>query len=194
MTTPTFENKQVARIISAAVGGAPRIHRYWDSSNELYVDLLTSQDQPNPGTTTFCTIGLFKYPMETEGKEFPVGIEMIGVCEGTEPRFANILADAAFYLMRTQWFCAPGSVLLNVLDPYENLSATLKHLLFLPPSLWSEHLHVMTIAGRKLTWLQAVPISESERVFLKREGIEAFVDRLEEEQVDIGDLARSSCV
>ena len=189
----TPENKLVARHVLAAVGGTPQVNEYVHDTEDLTIDILRCVDRPTPGVTTYSTIRLSDYPMLKGRKEFPVRLEVVGACATEDEFFPNVLATAAFSIMRTKRLVQPGVVLENFVKEYHP-TTPVPHLYFTAPFLWEENLKTLDCGTKKVAWLLAIPISESERKYLLDHGDSELEDLLEQEQIDIFDLRRASAV
>src|SRR5262249_54635011 len=94
------QKKKIAKHIVHAFGGEPHVFEYKHDTLPLTVALLHCDDRPDEGSTSYSTIGLSDYPMFQEGEEFPVRLEIAGLCATSAEFFPNILASAAFCIMR----------------------------------------------------------------------------------------------
>jgi len=187
-------HKNIAKVIANAFGvEKPPISRYWDDNHENFVNILESVNSPQNGVTSFATIGLSDHPLILNGKEFDARLEIVGACGSNFKNFDNVLSTAAFCVINSQWFCAPGVIFPDVLSMYD-LSPTMSDLYFVPPFLWEENLRTITFEGKKIAWLLAVPISKAESAFAQEKGPEKLEDLFEKEQIDIYDLHRPSVV
>lgn len=83
----------------------------------------------------------------------------------------------------------PGAIHNDVLQMYD-LSKTLSHIMFVAPFLWNDGPKTLHLEGRTITWLMAVPISESELGYTERRGADALNTLFEERQIDIFDINR----
>jgi hypothetical protein len=191
--TVSAKNKAVARHAAKALGGTPRIHAYHHDTENLSVDVLSCQDRPCSGVTSYSTIGLSDHPMVKDGKEFPTRLEIAGACATTKQRFANILVSAAFCIIRTRRLYHPGRVMPDCIREYYP-DTTVPHLYFTAPFLWEETLRTLDCGTKQVSWLLAVPISEAEYEYFKRLGDEALEDLFEKQQIDVFDLTRPSSV
>lgn len=187
----TLENKHLARLALGAFGGKPVVTEYFSDDRQLAVDVLACSDRPQPGTTSYATLGLSDHPMRQDGDEFPVRLELVAACDSDADWFPNVISTAAFHIMRTGWLCAPGVVLQNIVHMYDQ-SLALRHLYFTAPSPWQGHLETVQLETKKVAWLLGVPISEAEYQFLKKLGDEKFEDLLEHRGVEIFDINRPS--
>lgn len=187
----TVENKAVATHALQAFGGTPRVRRYHHDTEALTVDVLRCNDRPWEGVTSYSTIGLSDHPMLKDGEEFPTRLELAGACATVKHLFPNILASAAFCIIRTAKLYYPGSVLLGYVREYYP-STSVPHLYLTAPFLWETSLTTLDCGTKKVSWLLAVPISDAEYTYLNMHGDDALEDLFEKHQIDIFDLARPS--
>lgn len=177
-----------------AFEGDPAVNRFWDDQHVNAVDILQAGDCPAKGITSFSTIGLTDYPLIKEGKEFPVRVEFLAACDSRHSGFANALATAAFCVINSKWFCAPGIVFPDILAMY-GLSPTMSDLYFVPPHFWSgSSFDSEMVDGKKTAWLAAVPVSRAESEFAKERGPIELEKLLEKARIDVFDLHRESVI
>jgi antitoxin YqcF len=113
------ENKAVAKHALKAFGGTPSVRAYHHDTEKLSVDLLRCDNRPCNGVTSYSTIRLSDYPMiKANGAEFPTRLEIAGARATAAEFFPNILAAAAFCIMRTQRLFSPGSVMPRYVREY----------------------------------------------------------------------------
>lgn len=55
------ENKTIAKTALAAFGRKPLVHAYWDDNKKNSIDMLSCNDRPYDGVTSYSTIGLSGY-------------------------------------------------------------------------------------------------------------------------------------
>lgn len=187
------ENKLVARHVAEAFGGKPQVREYLHDSEPLIIDIMWCEDRPVKGVIAYSTIGLSDYPMRGAAGEFPTRLELAGSCAGAAAFFPNILATAAFSIMRTGTLHQPGTVMPNFVRQYSP-SSPLPHLYLTAPFLWEGKLTTLDCGTKKVSWLLAVPIAESEYLFRKEHGDKALEQLLEKNNVDIFDLNRPPAV
>jgi antitoxin YqcF len=194
MKQPVSEiNKTIAKHIAAAFGQKPRVTRYWDNDKKAHVDIAEATDQPQTGVTSYGTIGLSDAPLMRDGKEYPARLELVGACASSFTNFGNVLATAAFCIINSKWFCAPGIIFPDVVKMYAPKSP-LHHLMFVPPFLWEEKLTTLEAPEKTVTWLLVVPISDSELAFAEKEGPSKLEDVFEQRGIDIFDISRAPVV
>ncbi len=169
------EHKAIAIYVAAAFGGGFHVREYYHDTERIAVDILRCEDSPHDGVTSYSTIGLLDHRIPWGEGEFPVRLELAGVCATTAKAFPNVLASAAFYMMRTDDVFHPGAVLENYVRLYFP-DSPLPHLYLTAPFTW-DNLKTFDLGSKMVTWLQAMPISQSERQYLKVHG-DAALERL----------------
>ena len=184
--------KRIAKYMAQALGGTPRVDRYYDPGEKNSVDILRCKERPSIGVNAYGTIGLSDSPLMFRGEEYPSRIELVGACASGFEAFANVLATAAFHVAKDGFFCAPGVVFPDVFAEYHP-SGAMKHLYFMPPFLW-EGLKTLEIDGRTVAWLMAIPISHAESSIAVEEGPVELERRFERAQIDFFDPDRPSIV
>lgn len=191
MSDSIQDNVIVAQTAARAFGGHPKVTRFWDDDKKSHVDILRCTNTPQPGTSSYSTIGLSDHPLFREGKEYGARLEIVGACGDTFSKFDNALATAAFCIINAHWFCFPGASFPDVLKTH-NLSSTMSHFFFVPPFLREESLKTLDLRAKKVTWLLAVPISEAELKYAEQSSYQELEDLFVEKQIDIFDLQRTS--
>ena len=187
-------HKSIAKVIANAFGTEkPPISRYWDDNHENFVNILESVNSPQKGVSSFATIGLSDHPLIFKGKEFDARLEIVGACGSNFKNFDNVLSTAAFCVINSKWFCAPGVIFPDVLSMYD-LSPTMSDLYFVPPFLWEKDLQTVNFEGKQIAWLLAVPTSKAESAFAQEKGPDRLEELFEKNQIDIYDLHRPSVV
>lgn len=184
------ENKAMARHVANIVGGSPHVHIYDHDTIDLSIAILSSEDRPVSGVTTYGTLGMSDYPMLLEGREYPTRLELIGACSSEDREFANVVAAAGFCLMRTNRLLGPGSVLREYVAEYFP-NSSVPHLYFTAPFLWPT-LETTQFGPKTVSWLLAMPIADAEASFLELHGDQALETLFEKQQIDLYDLNRSA--
>lgn len=181
----------VARAAATAFGGEPRVDRFYDEPEPHSVDVLTCVDRPTPGFSTYSTVSLHAATNLLEGAD--IRVEVAGIAPRGVAEFPNVLATAAFRVIKDGWLCAPGVVFPALLSDY-GLSSTMEHVLWAPPSPWEELSSVEIVDDLSVHWLLAIPISEAERSFLVDRGYDVLEALLAEHEAEYFDLERESLV
>jgi hypothetical protein len=191
---PTPENEQIARHAASVFGGTPVVAAYHHDTEPLTIDMLSCGDRPNRGVTCYSTLGLSDVALaNADGSEFPGRMEIAGACATAKEAFANVLAAAAFRIMRAGCLYPPGSIMpLDVAEYFPE--TTVPHLYFTAPFLWEDTLRTLDCGTKRVSWVLAIPISEGERQYLLEHGDQALEALFEREQIDIFNLWRRSTV
>ncbi len=184
------ENKLLARHVAGIFGGKPEVREYLHDTDPISVDILWCADRPHQGIASYSTIGLSDVPIPWGDKEFPVRLELAGACASSVDVFPNILSSAAFRMMRSGGVYHPGAAIEGYVSLYVP-STTVPHLYFTAPFLWEE-LKTFDAGAKKVTWLLAVPIADSERAYLRQHGDQALEQLFAQHQIDLFDLHRPS--
>jgi hypothetical protein len=187
MKPVSADDRALARAAAGAFGGVPRVTRYYDESEQTAIDILMCADRPTEGFATYSTLGLHHAPNVLEGDD--IRVELAGVCTTEDSFFGNLLAEAAFDVIKDLWLCAPGVVFPDVVRHYE-VSTPLRHVVWVPPFPWEQLGSVSLGEGHDVHWLLAIPISESERRFLIANGYDAFDEAFSKREVPYYDLKR----
>ena len=187
----TEEGKTIARTALAAFGGKPSVAKYWDNEKNNSIDILQCSNSPQAGIVAYSTIGLSNYNIGFVVNDVNLRIELVGACDSRFDFFSNILATCAFNIINSNYACFPGTMFTNVISMYDS-EMLLKHILFVTPFLWDAKLKTLNLVDKKVAWLLAVPISNEEYNYARQEGTDNLETMLEEKQVDIFDLHRSS--
>jgi hypothetical protein len=191
VSSVTESARAAARTAAAAFGGKPEVRTYWDRDEAHSVDILDCNDRPNPGFVSYSTLGVHLLPNKVDADD--IRVEMAGVAGTDVAEFPNLLATAAFYVIKDRWLCAPGVVFPSMLNEYK-LSSTLEHIMWAEPFPWEQLGSVEVGGGLTIHWLLAIPISEAERRFLMDRGFyeleKIFIDR----EIEYFDLNRPSAI
>jgi hypothetical protein len=187
------ENRIIARSAATVFGGSrPTVTRYYDQARKGSVDLLACDDVPKGGVTSYATIGLSDSPLYRGSEKFPVRVEFVGACVSGSCDFAAALATAAFCVVNSRWFCAPGVIFPDIW-PRDDRRTSLRHLLFVPPSFW-EGFETLRLPSKTVAWLTAIPITEGEMQFAAKEGSLRLEEMFEVRRTDLFDFFRPSVV
>lgn len=185
------ENRTIAKAALGALGGKPIVYAYWDNNKENYIDILSCNDRPYDGVTSYSTIGLSGHSIDLTIDDIPLRVEIVGACASEYECFPNILGSCAFNIINTKYKCYPGAIFPSVVKYYLP-DSSMKHILFMPPFLWEEELTTLSFNDKKVAWLLAVPISDKEFEYAIEHGTDALETLFEEVQIDIFDLKRKS--
>lgn len=183
------ENKKLARYIAGVFGGQPHVTEYAHDTSDLTIGILWCADRPIRGVTSYSTVRLSDYPMFKDATEYPARIEIVGACATERDAFPNVLAAAAFCVMRTGTLLCPGALLPDYVSLYFP-DTTVPHLYFTSPFLWADGPKRLDCGTKRVSWLMAIPISDDESTYLRQHGPDALEDLFVQRQIDVYDLQR----
>ncbi|MDP3230387.1 MAG: suppressor of fused domain protein [Acidovorax sp.] len=189
----TVKHKNLASSIAGIFGvQKPSIARFADEKGGSDIFILEAKNSPNLGVNSFSTIGLSDIPLFFKGSEFGARVEIVGACDASFHRFAEAISTAAFCVINSHWFCAPGMIFPSVIGIH-GISTTMSDIYFANPFLWPE-LKTINIEGKDIAWLLAVPVSKAETEFAQKNGPEKLESLFSERNIDIFNLNRTSIV
>ena len=177
--------------LEAFGGGTLQVARYYDEPEEHSVNILHCADRPGVGFDSYSTVDLHLVENWLEGDD--IRVELACVVESSASAMANVLATAAFNVMKDGWLAAPGVVFPDLLSEYD-LSETFRNVLWMEPFVHQQLSEVDLGDGLRAHWLMAMPISEAERRFLVSEGYFELERRFEAAQVEYWNLNREPLV
>lgn len=183
------QRKAIARYLASQFGGRPPVTSYTTADKSLEVGIMTAAGSPDEGLSSFASIGLSEHPLVRDGKEFPARVELVAFARDADAVVAQALSTACFTVIRSTRFVAPGIVVRDALK--RGAAGELRHLLCASPFTWEPPLVSQTIAGVRVAFLQAVPVTDAEAAFATAAGARALEDLLDAQEVDIGDLGRA---
>ncbi|MEU6130988.1 suppressor of fused domain protein [Saccharopolyspora sp. NPDC047091] len=163
------------------------MHRYYDEDESHSIGILQCEGTPQEGFRTYSTVGAHESPNFIDDAD--VRVELAGVAPADLTLFPNLLATAAFQLIKENWLAAPGVVFPGVVKQF-NLSDTLEHVLWAEPFPWEDLGSVEASQQITAHWLLAILISESERKFLQQQGYFALEALFEQHEIPYYDLDR----
>lgn len=188
-----FHKALVKRLTALANVGQPFVTSHLDERGEREMLVFEAKDYPRGGISTYCTVGLSDNFLWSKGVETNIRVELVGACESALDVFPGFLSTAAFCVINSSWFCAPGGVFPDVLK-VNGWRGDLTDLYFTHPFIFGDALAGFEVQGRRVTWLQAIPISRAETEYAVVNGPEALEDLLERSPVNIYDMFRKSVV
>jgi hypothetical protein len=188
VTEVSESGRIIARAAAVAFGGQARVDAFYDESEAHSVDMVTCTGSPTPDFASYSTVTLHETPNLLDGAD--VRVEMTGVADASVSAFPNMLATAAFAVVKDRWLCAPGVVFPGLVRDY-GLSSELEHILWVPPFPWPTLTSQDAGGGLMVHWLLAVPISESERQLLDERGYDVLEAMFAEQEIEYFDLSRT---
>jgi hypothetical protein len=106
----------VSRHAGVVIGGDSNVHAFYDESEETVVAIVTCSGSPSPQLSTWSTASLHVVPNLLEGED--IRVELLLVAESKYEEAANVLATAAFTVMKDGWLAAPGVVFPGAVAEY----------------------------------------------------------------------------
>jgi len=188
--TPSSDTKLVARHAISTFGAPPSVWRFTCAREGFSVDIGGCVDRPMAGVVSYTTIGLSDYDVVTR-PEFPARLELAAVAAADRPLFPNILAAAAMLLIRQQKEVKAGDVIRDVVAEFYPL-ASVSHLYLTRPFLWSERLDLLRGEAKNITWLLAVPVTDSELLCLQTQGAGGLEQFYRQRRIDMYSLGRAT--
>lgn len=188
------EDKQIARKVALAFGSQTTTERHLDSTRKLEISILCVSNCPIPGVNSYSTVGLWRTSLEHGPDALPVRLELVAAFPAEKDGFREVLAAAAFRIMRTRKAAAPGHVFPDYVHEWYP-KATVPHLFFSVPSSWEEDaLSEVQMGNLEVQFLQILPISQPEYDFLLEHGEDALELKFIAGAVDFYDLKRKSAI
>ncbi len=184
------DDKKLAKFIDKIFAGKSKAFEYWDEKEKNSISILSSQD-PNDNLTSYSTIGFSNYINLNPTNGSDIRCEVLAINADANQYFPNILASLVFYILQRNVFCHPRLVIPNILNLY-NFDSQMQHLLITNPFIWEDKLVNLQLKDKKVHWLLAIPISESELVYAETKGVEELETLMEKSQIDISQLYRKS--
>lgn len=138
------------------------------------------------------TVGTFPYSIDLQVDNKPLRVEFVAVAQKEYELFPNILSTCCFHIINSHYACYPGVVYPNVIKLFYP-EFNMKHLMLTNPYTWDSEF-TLDMGDCIVTWLEALPISDSEYEYIREHGSDAFEDYLEQQEVDLLDLNRPSVV
>ena len=188
------EDKQITRKVAVAFGGQTTTERHLDSTRKLEISILCASNCPSPGVNSYSTIGLWRTSLEHAIDAVPVRLELVAAFPADKEGFREVLAAAAFRIVRTRKAAAPGHVFADYVHEWYP-KATVPHLFFSVPSSWEEDaLNEVRVGSLEVQFLQILPISQTEYDFLLEHGEDSLELKFIDQAVDFYDLKRKSAI
>jgi hypothetical protein len=180
----------------------------YKNDKKLTFDILTLQNVPQKGMTTYATLGLSEYLLRDDSNnQKPRRVELLsalmddtdfekvtGDIENKENFYEDSLLYICCYMINEGSYIFPGDKWINFFsNKYEDFSE-MEHLFFMTPTLLTNKLLPTIIEDKEIEWLLCVPISNKELKYLENYGPGALEKLLLKNKVDVSDLLRKSVV
>lgn len=183
---PAYVKELYPQIKQLFGGAKPIVDRYGeDHEDPHWVDVMRTADSPQPGVTSYATLGMSRFDnggLQTEDGK-PLRVELLGACQSEFTQLAPALNSCALNVANSGYQVWPGVVHPNVLALHAP-DTRLKHLLLVTPFLWGSEPSTRAFDDLVVDWLLAVPISDSEFEFARRYDSDRLQQVFEEHQID----------
>lgn len=184
-------NKLIANNALKIFNARPKIFRFADEEEVKTIDLMICENCPDEGITSYGTIGLFNCNIGLTYEEKPLCMELLAACASSIEDFANIVTTTAFEIMDGK-SVYPGYIFDDVVSMYIG-NSDMEHILLTYPFLWGD-VHNSVFDDITVAYLMAVPISDNEKEYCMKNGLDALESVFEEKQIDIFDIFRPSAL
>lgn len=189
-----MDNRTIAKHGASFLSKDFKVAAFYNDDESKSIDIMRCMETERDFTCA--TIGLWNVDLglqTDDGKALRVELLMAGDDrEQTKDAFENILATSAFSIMDHPDLCDFGVVIRDVVKDYVQ-DTELAHVLLLSPMLWQDY-KPLAEAETTVTWLQVIPITENERVYLQEHSLEELEQVLDDQDADVTDLHRPSCI
>ena len=187
---PPRTRRAVSDFLRSALGGDSEVSAYYDEPERHVVAVVEAAHTPHPTFSTYVTASLHAVPNVMDGRD--IRAEFLMTAPKGEDSAANIVATSAFCVMKDGWLAAPGVVFPDAVRAHFP-DTTVPHVMWVEPFDFAD-LRNFRVDGVDLDVhvLQAVPVTEGERVLLHEHGFDALSKRLELAQARHFDLYRES--
>ena len=189
--------KMIARHLEAVFRCRPRIVAHHDDGDVPFrIGIARVSGYPASGLVTMSTIGTSNSRLfQADGLEHPVTrVEFIASCkDGQEDDLAEALFLASCFVGKRGGAAQPGIFLNDLLGRFRP-SSPVPHGFLTTPFAY-ENIHATKdFAGRRVTWLQVVPVSAHEVTYARTHSTDALECLFEAQGVEWDDLDRVSVV
>lgn len=190
MKTPSPFERELGKAIRSRFGAETKVVRFGDDDGRHDVFIVSGADCPVSGVTSYGTVGLSQkiQPVGPSGAK----VELVAACAAQTPHIDNLLASCVFDSVKNGSAIVYASCIADILVQY-GVSSTLKHVTFVAPFLWNG-LNRLSVDGEEVLFLMMLPISDAERTYLTKHGIDALEALFSKKQIDIYDINRPSAV
>lgn len=197
-----MDAKESARRIRDVFGELTRVLKFRNEVDEDAADgeepdevtVAVGDACPGPGYASYSTLDMARFPTNvTADGGVPIRTELVTVGRADYRPMADVLAKCAFAIATGSFHVTPNCVIPNAVREVDADKA-MKHALLVSPFIWPDLEILVEEDDGVTTWLQAVPISDSELEFSAANGTDQLFRRLEESGADVSDIDRASVV
>lgn len=188
------DNLAIAVYVRGIFGEECSVYSYLDEAEKSSIHILTCTNSPFDYVNSFATLGLSDYKIGLlDENNVHLGVEFVGAIASKFDKFGLIVSTCGFNIINSHFKCSPGVIFKNVIHMYYP-ELSMRHVLFGSPFGWQKEFETMNLTKKTVTWLHAIPISDTEMQYADRLGTDALENLFEKQQIDIYDLNRNPVV
>lgn len=197
-----MDAKESARRIGLVFGEATRVLKFRNAVDPEAaegegpdeVTIAVGDGCPGPGYASYSTLDMARFPTNvTTDDGSQIRTELVTVGRADYRPLADVLARCAFAIATGSFHVTPNCIVPNAVREVDP-DAAMRHALLVAPFIWPDLEILVEDDDGVTTWLQAVPISDSELDFASNSGPDALFRRLEAAGADVSDINRASVV
>ncbi|MBM4494919.1 suppressor of fused domain protein [Rhodococcus hoagii] len=150
---------------------------------------------PGPGYASYATLDMVRFPTKRHHRRRPSDPHRT---DHRRPRDYRLLlrrglAQCAFQVASGSLHVTPNTIVPNAVHAADPGRST-RHVLLVVPFIWATLEILVDREEDVTTWLQAVPITDSELQFASKYSTDELFERLEAAGADVSDIDRPSVV
>jgi hypothetical protein len=181
---------ELTRRITATLGGKCGRYVLADRTRKFEIGMIAAPGKPEAELTSLVTVGLSQTVLTGTAQR----LELAGIFPTDKEGCREVLAAAAFKVMRTHQAIQPGTVQLNCLHDWYP-KANVPHLYFVEAEHWNfPQLQPIDMGSFTVKFLQALPITEAEKELVEQQGGMGLESLLLGAAANLWDLRRASVV
>ncbi|GMA98787.1 suppressor of fused domain protein [Pelosinus sp. IPA-1] len=211
-------NSKLISYIQYALESNAKIRRFFTDKStftrragwkeKLSFDILTFQNIPQSGVTTYATLGLSEYLLkDDQHNKPPRRVELVSILRD-DTDFKKLTGDSEdkenFYEDQLMYLCCymaiegsylfPGDIWKMYFSNSYDQFSDMEHLFFMTSTFLSKQLQSTVIDGKEIDWLFCVPISDKELTYYEKNGPEELEKLLLKNKIEVSDLFRKSVI
>lgn len=188
------ESQQILEAVESGFGGKALEFQVIHVSRKFEITTLIVPGKPEPELCSISTSGLWHTQGNILYPGTPTRYELTGVFEINREGAREIVAAAAFKIMRTQRLPRPGQVFLNIVHEWYP-KASVPHVYITEAHEWTfPALQPFRLGPVQVKFLQIIPITDSEAQLVEEQGGTTLEEHLLGAATSIWDLRRSPCL
>lgn len=189
-----MDPRLIARKTRDLFGGEPKIRQHYNEDESIELHILRSAHRPQVGVSSYATIDLSTFDNQlfpADGR--PIRVELLAACQQEFAAMEDVLASCALNVATGEFSVTPDIIMPDVVRIHEP-RVRAKHALLTTPFIWGEGPRAVEEAEWVTTWLQLVPVTESEFHYAMENSNEALIKIFDRIQIDVYDINRPAVV